>query len=144
MPLPSDPINPTIPTAPATPQAPQTAPTPTPATSQAPQPSQPQEQEEITEFSPSPMDLMYMMACYCYINASKIGYQALKELNPNFVIINSLKNPEIMTAVAAGSEEIAQIDKNEQSIETELGTADNPNGAASTPGVPSDNTRVNP
>jgi hypothetical protein len=103
-----------------------------------------QPHEEVAEFSPSPMDLMYMMACYCYINASKIGYQALKELNPNFVVVNSLKNPEILRAVQAGSAEIAQIDKNEQAIEAGIGTADTPNGASMAPGVPSDNARNNP
>jgi hypothetical protein len=140
MPLPSDPIVPTT----SAPAVAPPVPTSTEVQTQPQEPVQTQPEQEHSDFSPSPVDLMYMMACYCYINASKIGYQALKELNPSFVVVNSLKNPEILSAVNAGSEEIAKIDSGEQAIEAGIGTADTPNDASTAPGVPSDNTRLNP
>lgn len=133
---PTQPTRPAItPVSPITPaksqQQPQQQPAPTPQA----QPPQPMQDQDTAEFAPSALDLMYVMACYCYIHANQIGYQSLKALDPNFVILRNLKNPDVMKALNAGEAETATLP--DEPVEPSLGTADTSGGPSVAPGVPS-------
>lgn len=111
---------------------------PTAPVQQAPEPiQQPQHDDEYT---PSATDLMYVMASYFYIHASEIGYEALKSLNPNFVVVNSLSNKDVANARSEAEKEVAASDLEDHELELLADGADT-SGEASSAGVPSDNTR---
>lgn len=54
-------------------------------------------------------EVLFMMSCYCYISAHNIGYNALSELNPNFVVVNDLSGSAVAEAESqiTASEELA-------------------------------------
>lgn len=62
-------------------------------------------------------EIMYMLTCYFYIHASELGYKALQELNPNFVILNNLSNPEIAQNKAATEKEVADVESTLNAME---------------------------
>lgn len=57
-------------------------------------------------------EMIFMMACYCYVHANQLGYAALKELRPELAVLKSLGNPEIAQNSAATTEEIEATEKN--------------------------------
>lgn len=92
------------------------------------------------EFELSPADLIYVLASYFYIHASNIGYEALKALNPNLVIINSLSNKDVADAQEQGEAAVNSADA--ESIELEqLADPDDTSDEADSAGASSDNPR---
>lgn len=122
---------------PAQQPAPQPVAPPAPVQPQ-PEPATPIQHDE--EYTPSATDLMYVMAAYFYIHASEVGYEALKALNPNFLVINSLSNKDVANARSEAEKEVAASDLEDHELELLANPADT-SGEASSAGVPSDNTR---
>lgn len=113
---------------------------PIPQTTPTQEPSSSIGQQEHPEFEMSPSDLMYVLASYFYVHASEIGYEALKSLNTNLVIVNSLANKDVANARDLGEKEVLSADAETLELEQMADpddTSDESNGA----GVPSDNTR---
>lgn len=70
------PVTPTTPTA-----------TPAPEVSTAPVMTPLPTQQEPTQQELSIPDLLFALTCYCYIYASKLGYEAVNNLNQNLVVV---------------------------------------------------------
>lgn len=100
--------------APSTGKAPMAVPTPSSA-----QPIQPTE-EPVIQAQPqidqlTLQELTYIMASYFYYHASLLAHAALEERNPNFVITDSLSNPELLRKMEDGEKDVEQG----QTLETE-------------------------
>lgn len=79
------------------------------------------EPNQMKESPLSMTEIMYMMACYYYIHASDIGYEALKALDPSFVVVNSFANTDIFKK----SEELkTTIDGVEKKLDATAATVD--------------------
>ena len=48
---------------------------------------QPVQSKEPTQQELSISDLLFALTCYCYIFASKLGYEAINNLNQNLVVV---------------------------------------------------------
>lgn len=56
-------------------------------------------------------EMVFIMACYCYIHGNALGYPALEALHEDFIVMKSLSNPEIAQNSAKAAEEVEGVQK---------------------------------